>query len=141
MIWSCCSGLHHCNGTKDIYVYDKFSWGFFNCLTPFFQRQFGLINCIIFIKEFISLSMIAIEIGKRQFLSYYSNGSYEEKRFIKNLNLIDLTYHCKNLVDWISARWDQISQLRKCKFFEKGREVKNIAILHFMTLSAISLLE
>ena len=85
--------------------------------------------------------MIAIEIGKRQFLSYYSNGSYEEKRFIKNLNLIDLTYHCKNLVDWISARWDQISQLRKCKFFEKGREVKNIAILHFMTLSAISLLE
>ena len=48
--------------------------------------------------------MIAIEIGKRQFLSYYSNGSYEEKRFIKNLNLIDLTYHCKNLVDWISAR-------------------------------------
>ena len=42
-----------------------------------FQRWFGLISCIIFMKEFVSLTIVAMEIGKRQFLSYHSNDCYE----------------------------------------------------------------
>ena len=31
-------GLRHYDGAKDINLYDKFSLGFFICLTTFFQR-------------------------------------------------------------------------------------------------------
>ena len=97
----CCCSFRHCNGAKDICLYDKFSWGFFIFLTPLFQWWFGLISCIIFMKEFISLTMVAIEIGKRQFLNYYSKGCNEEKKFhqkfepsrfklpLKELDLLD----------------------------------------------------
>ena len=34
------------------------------CLTPFFQRQFGLTSYIIFMKEFVFQTMVAMEIGK-----------------------------------------------------------------------------
>ena len=92
------------------------------CLTPFCQRYFGLTSCIIFMKEFISLTMVTIEIAKRQFLSYHSNGCYKEKGFIKNLNFIDSNYQCKTWPDWISLGWHKILQPRKCKFWKKGRE-------------------
>ena len=45
---------------------------------------------IIFFKEFFSITMVTMEIRKRQFFSYHSNGCYGEKSFIKTLNLIDL---------------------------------------------------
>ena len=50
-----------------------------------FQRYFGSISCIIFMKEFISHTMVATERGKRQFLSYYSNGCYEEEKLYQEL--------------------------------------------------------
>ena len=69
-------------------------------------------------KEFISLTIVAMEIGKRQFFSYHCNGCYEEKK-LQNLNLLDSKYHFKNWVDWISAEWDKTSQPQKYKFLEK----------------------
>ena len=63
--------------------------------------------------------MVAMEIGKRLFFSYHSNGCHEEKCFIKNLNLIDLNYDWKNWVDWISAK--------------VSGKVKHVIILYFMT--------
>ena len=48
-----------------------------------FQRYFGMISCIVFMKEFISLTMVTMEIAKRQFISYHSNGCYEEKALSK----------------------------------------------------------
>ena len=36
-------------------------------------------------KELISLTMVAKEIGKRQFLSYHSNVSYEEEKLYQKL--------------------------------------------------------
>ena len=66
-----------------IYTYiPKFSWGFSVCLIPFFQRYFGLISCIIFIIEFVFLTMITMGIGKSQFLSYHRNACYSN------------AYHC-----------------------------------------------
>ena len=47
-------------------------------------------------KEFVSLTIDAMEIGKRQFLSYRSEGCHEGKCFIKNINLIDVNCHRKN---------------------------------------------
>ena len=46
-------------------------------LSPFLHRQFGLKSWIIFMKEFVSLTMGAMETEKRQFLSYHSNGCFE----------------------------------------------------------------
>ena len=46
-------------------------------LPPFLHRQFGLKSWIIFMKEFASLTMGAMETEKRQFLSYHSNGCFE----------------------------------------------------------------
>ena len=34
------------------------------CLTPFFQGWFGLISYMIVMKEFISLTTVAVETGK-----------------------------------------------------------------------------
>ena len=36
-------------------------------------------------KEFISLTMVAMKIEKRQFLSYHSSGCYEEKKLHQKL--------------------------------------------------------
>ena len=51
----------------------------------FFQRQFGQIYCIILTKEFDSLMMVTIGIGKIQSLSYHSNICYEEKKLHQKL--------------------------------------------------------
>ena len=36
-------------------------------------------------KEFLSLTMVAMKKGKRQFLNYHSNGSYEEVKLYQKL--------------------------------------------------------
>ena len=56
----------------------------------------------------------AMEIGKR-----HGNDCQEEKCFIKNMNLIGTYYYWKNWVDWISSKWDKMSQPQKCTFWEK----------------------
>ena len=104
------------------YLYGNFSCNKILYLFESTFLEFGLISSIIFMKEFISLTMVAVKIGKRQFLSYHSNGCYDEESFIKNLNPIDSNYHSKNWLDWFSVGWDKISQPKKCKFLEKGRK-------------------
>ena len=71
----------------------------FICLTTFFQRLFGLINCNIFLREFISLKMVTIKIEKGIFLVIIAKVASRKKTFIKNLNVIDSNYHSKNLFD------------------------------------------
>ena len=44
------------------------------CLTPFSQLQFGLIGCMILIREYVSLTTAAMKMGKRHFYSGHSNG-------------------------------------------------------------------
>ena len=70
-------------------------------------------------KEFVSLTIVAMEIGKIRFFSYHNNGCCEGKS-MKNLNGIHLNYHWKNWVDWIKAGWYNMSQPQKCAFLEKG---------------------
>ena len=52
---------------------DKFSSLIFICLT-FSQLQFGLIGCMILMKEYVSLTTAAMKMGKRHFYSDHSNG-------------------------------------------------------------------
>ena len=54
--------FRHYDWAKDILLHDKFSSRLFICLSPLFQR---LISQIIFMKEFIPLTVIAMKIGKR----------------------------------------------------------------------------
>ena len=49
------------------------------CLTPFSQLQFGLIGCMILIREYVSLTTAAMKMGKRHFYSGHSNGYWDEK--------------------------------------------------------------
>ena len=49
------------------------------CLTPFSQLWLGLIDCIILMKEYVSLTTAAIKMGKRHSYSDHSNGCSEEK--------------------------------------------------------------
>ena len=65
-----------------------------------------------------------MEIAKRQFLSYHSNGGYEGKKAVSKTWILQIlsTTPKKNWVDWISADWGKISQPRKCEFLEKGHE-------------------
>ena len=50
-------------------------------------------------KEFVSLTTVAMEIGKRQFLNDQWKMLQKEKCFIKNMNLKDANYHWKDWVD------------------------------------------
>ena len=59
---------------------DKFSSVIFICLTPFSQLQFGLIGCMILMKEYISLTTAAMKMGKRHFYNDHSNGCLQEKK-------------------------------------------------------------
>ena len=56
-----------------IQLCDKFSSVIFICLTPFSELWFGLIGCMIFMKEYVSLTIAAMKMGKRHFYSYHSN--------------------------------------------------------------------
>ena len=49
------------------------------CLTPFSQLWLRLIDCMILMKEYISLKTAAMKVGKRDFYSDHSNGCWEEK--------------------------------------------------------------
>ena len=64
-----------------------------------------LISCIMLKKEFISLTMLAIEKERKNSLIIVTI-ALSKICFIKNLNLIDLYYHWKNL---ISASWNKMS--------------------------------
>ena len=90
---------------------------------------------MILMKEFVSLTTVAMEIGKRHFFNDQWKILQEEKCFIKNISLTDANYHWKNLVDWIlDTWWDKTLQPQKCTFSEKeSKKLKNITILHFMT--------
>ena len=43
------------------------------CLTPFSQLWLGLIDCMILMKEYVSLATAAIKMGKIDFYSDHSN--------------------------------------------------------------------
>ena len=58
-----------------------------------FQRKFGLISYSIFMKKFISLTMVAMEIGKANFSLIIATVATRKKNFIKNLYLIDSKNH------------------------------------------------
>ena len=73
-------------------------------------------------KEFISLTMVAMETEKSSFSVIIATC----ENFFKNLNLIDSNHHYKYLVDWLTVGWDKMSQPQKCKFLEKRKKVKNI---------------
>ena len=57
---------------------------------------------MILIKEFVSLTAVAMEIGKRH---YKWKVLQDEKYLFKNMNFTDANYHWKNLVDWILDTW------------------------------------
>ena len=46
----------------------------FICFTPFSQLQLGLIDCMILMKEYVSLTTAAMKMSKRYFYSDHSNG-------------------------------------------------------------------
>ena len=52
-----------------IQICDKFSLEILVSLAPFSQLQFGLIGCMILIKEYVSLITAAMKMVKRQFYS------------------------------------------------------------------------
>ena len=54
-------------------------------------------------KEFVSLTVVAIEIAKKQFLSYYSNGCYEEEKLYQELESHRFKLPPQKLDCWISA--------------------------------------
>ena len=54
-------------------------------------------------KEFISLTMVAMEKKKVNFSVIIATVATKKKSFIKILNFIDSNYHCINWVDWFSA--------------------------------------
>ena len=56
-----------------IQLCDKFSSIIFICLTPFPQLKFGLIGCMILMKEYVSLTTAAMKMGKRHYYSDHSN--------------------------------------------------------------------
>ena len=60
-----------------IQLCDKFSSVLFICLTEIqfdSQLQFGVINYLILMKEYVSLTPAAMKMGKRLFYSDHSNG-------------------------------------------------------------------
>ena len=57
-----------------IQLCDKFSSAIFICLTPFSKLWFGLIGCMILMKEYVSLKTAARKMYQRYFYSYHSNG-------------------------------------------------------------------
>ena len=56
-----------------------------------------MISCIILLKEFVSLTMVTMEIGERRYFSYQSSSCKEDEVFIKNVNLFHSNYQNVNL--------------------------------------------
>ena len=59
---------------QKIQLCDKFSSVFLICLTPFSQLKFGLIGCMMLMREYVSLTTAAMKMGKRHFYGDHSNG-------------------------------------------------------------------
>ena len=75
---------------------------------------------MILMKEFVSLTTVAMEIGKRHFFKGQWKIVQEEKYLFKKMNLTDANYHWKNWVDWIlDTWWNKTLQPQKCTFWEK----------------------
>ena len=71
-------------------------------------------------KEFVSLTTVAMGIGKRHFFNDQWKMLQEKKHLIKNMNLTDENYHWKNSVDRIvDTWWDKTFQPQKCTFWVK----------------------
>ena len=60
---------------------------------------------MILMREFVSLTTAAFEIGKRHFFNDQWKILQEEKYLFENINLTDANYHLKNGVDWILDTW------------------------------------
>ena len=75
---------------------------------------------MILMKEFVSLTTVAMEMGKRHFFNDQWKMLQKEKYLIKNMNLTDANYYWKIWVDWIlDTWWDKTLQLQKYTFWEK----------------------
>ena len=83
------------------------------------------------LKEFVSLIMARLEIGKRPIFNHHSKWSKKKNCIMKNMNLIDSNYHWKNWVDWISAREGISCNIKNVHFEKKGPKVKKHKILKF----------
>ena len=70
---------------------------------------------MILMKKFVSVTTVAIEIGKTHFFNDQWKMLQEEKYLFKNMNLADSNYHWKNWVDWILDS----RKSHKCTFWEK----------------------
>ena len=81
---------------------------------------------MIFKKEFLSLIMVAMEKEKKIVSLIIETIVMSKNCFMENLNLIDSDYHWKNWAEWISARWNKMSQPQKCTYWEKGAEDKDV---------------
>lgn len=65
-------------------------------------------------KEFVSLTIVAMEIGKRNFSVNIAMVATGKTFFIRNINLVDTNCHWVYWVDCRSARRDGMSQPQKC---------------------------
>ena len=90
---------------KGMYLYGKFLWGFFICLTTFFQKYFEWRSCIIFMKEVMSLTIVTMEIVKSQFFSYHSNSCFVQKKLYQKFEF-----------DGLELPLEKIHWLNQCRF-------------------------
>ena len=75
---------------------------------------------MILMKGFVSLTIVAMEKGKKHFFNNQWKLCQEDKYLFNNKNLTDANYHWKNWVDWILDTWrDKTLQPQKCIFWEK----------------------
>ena len=79
-------------------------------------------------KGFIFLTMVAMEIGKRQFLSYHNNGCYEEKKLHQKLEIYRFKLSMQKL-GWL----DQCGVRSDIAASKLTLKVKIIKVLSFMT--------
>ena len=86
---------------KGMYLYGKFLWGFFICLTTFFQKYFEWRSCIIFMKEVMSLTIVTMEIVKSQFLSYHNNSCFVQKKLYQKFEFDGLELPLEK-IDWLN---------------------------------------
>ena len=83
-------------------------------------------------KEFVSLTMFAMETEEKQFLVIIATAAMT-KCFIRNMNLRDTNYYWKKWVDWISTDEKKFRNLKNVHFEKKDQKVKNIILYNFIT--------
>ena len=107
-----------------IYFYGNFFWEFFICLTPFFRDKLNWLAALSWWMNLFPWQWLPWKYEKDHFSVIITIVAIRKKSSIKNLDLVDLNYHYKNWIDWISARWNKVSQPQKCTFLEKGGEIQ-----------------